>query len=137
MQDYEIDMNECGPMVLDALIKIKNELDPTLADPEFQTLPMLYSGAEDGLLEGPTWGAYWTQNSYGTSLTSMPFLQQLGFKGMSESQNWWFNNLADGTNPYGAQQGDEPPAQGWAPDGCSCDNGSPAGCNFKQAELIA
>jgi succinate dehydrogenase / fumarate reductase iron-sulfur subunit len=27
---YEIDLQECGPMVLDALIKIKNELDPTL-----------------------------------------------------------------------------------------------------------
>lgn len=30
MQTYEIDLNECGPMVLDALIKIKNENDPTL-----------------------------------------------------------------------------------------------------------
>eukprot|EP00043_Microstomoeca_roanoka_P029526 m.22162 g.22162 ORF g.22162 m.22162 type:complete len:263 (+) comp9260_c0_seq1:44-832(+) len=29
-QTYEIDLNECGPMVLDALIKIKNEVDPTL-----------------------------------------------------------------------------------------------------------
>ncbi len=27
---YEVDMAECGPMVLDALIKIKNEVDPTL-----------------------------------------------------------------------------------------------------------
>lgn len=27
---YTIDMNDCGPMVLDALIKIKNEIDPTL-----------------------------------------------------------------------------------------------------------
>jgi succinate dehydrogenase / fumarate reductase iron-sulfur subunit len=27
---YEIDMAACGPMVLDALIKIKNEIDPTL-----------------------------------------------------------------------------------------------------------
>jgi succinate dehydrogenase / fumarate reductase iron-sulfur subunit len=27
---YRIDMDECGPMVLDALIKIKNEVDPTL-----------------------------------------------------------------------------------------------------------
>ena len=27
---YEIDLAECGPMVLDALIKIKNEIDPTL-----------------------------------------------------------------------------------------------------------
>src|SRR5215208_7023108 len=27
---YEVDMAGCGPMVLDALIKIKNEIDPTL-----------------------------------------------------------------------------------------------------------
>ncbi|PHQ63338.1 MAG: succinate dehydrogenase iron-sulfur subunit, partial [Sphingobium sp.] len=27
---YEIDLDNCGPMVLDALIKIKNEYDPTL-----------------------------------------------------------------------------------------------------------
>ena len=27
---YEIDLDSCGPMVLDALIKIKNEQDPTL-----------------------------------------------------------------------------------------------------------
>ncbi len=27
---YEVDLDTCGPMVLDALIKIKNEMDPTL-----------------------------------------------------------------------------------------------------------
>ena len=27
---FEIDLDQCGPMVLDALIKIKNEIDPTL-----------------------------------------------------------------------------------------------------------
>ena len=27
---YWVDMNECGPMVLDALIWIKNSIDPTL-----------------------------------------------------------------------------------------------------------
>jgi succinate dehydrogenase / fumarate reductase, iron-sulfur subunit len=27
---YHVDMDECGPMVLDALVKIKNEQDPTL-----------------------------------------------------------------------------------------------------------
>lgn len=27
---YYVDLNDCGPMVLDALIKIKNEIDPTL-----------------------------------------------------------------------------------------------------------
>ena len=30
LQDYRVDLNTCGPMVLDALIKIKNEIDPTL-----------------------------------------------------------------------------------------------------------
>ena len=30
LDTYRIDMDECGPMVLDALIKIKNEVDPTL-----------------------------------------------------------------------------------------------------------
>lgn len=30
LKSYQIDLNDCGPMVLDALIKIKNEIDPTL-----------------------------------------------------------------------------------------------------------
>ncbi|MCH7509224.1 MAG: succinate dehydrogenase iron-sulfur subunit [Proteobacteria bacterium] len=31
MDSYEVDMDSCGPMVLDALIKIKNEIDPSLS----------------------------------------------------------------------------------------------------------
>ena len=30
VDSYDIDLDQCGPMVLDALIKIKNEIDPTL-----------------------------------------------------------------------------------------------------------
>ncbi|MEM8982207.1 MAG: succinate dehydrogenase iron-sulfur subunit [Pseudomonadota bacterium] len=30
MDTYEIDLDRCGPMVLDVLLKIKNEIDPTL-----------------------------------------------------------------------------------------------------------
>ncbi|CAH1412930.1 unnamed protein product [Lactuca virosa] len=30
LRNYEINLKECGPMVLDALIKIKNEIDPSL-----------------------------------------------------------------------------------------------------------
>ncbi|HAY45091.1 MAG TPA: succinate dehydrogenase iron-sulfur subunit [Gammaproteobacteria bacterium] len=30
VDSYELDMDACGPMVLDAIIKIKNEIDPTL-----------------------------------------------------------------------------------------------------------
>jgi hypothetical protein len=31
MQNYKVDVTECSPMVLDALLKIKNEQDPTLS----------------------------------------------------------------------------------------------------------
>ncbi|MQM17517.1 hypothetical protein Taro_050488, partial [Colocasia esculenta] len=30
LEEFQIDLNECGPMVLDALIQIKNEVDPSL-----------------------------------------------------------------------------------------------------------
>lgn len=30
MDTYQVDVDHCGPMVLDAIIKIKNEIDPTL-----------------------------------------------------------------------------------------------------------
>ncbi|VDO08110.1 succinate dehydrogenase [ubiquinone] iron-sulfur protein, mitochondrial, putative [Brugia malayi] len=30
LQKYDIDLDDCGAMILDALIKIKNEIDPTL-----------------------------------------------------------------------------------------------------------
>jgi succinate dehydrogenase / fumarate reductase iron-sulfur subunit len=30
LDSYTVDLDDCGPMVLDALIKIKNEIDPTL-----------------------------------------------------------------------------------------------------------
>ena len=30
MDSFEVDLDDCGPMVLDAIIKIKNEVDPTL-----------------------------------------------------------------------------------------------------------
>lgn len=30
MESYQLDLNKTGPMMLDALIRIKNELDPTL-----------------------------------------------------------------------------------------------------------
>ena len=30
MDTYEVDLDHCGPMVLDAIIKFKNEIDPSL-----------------------------------------------------------------------------------------------------------
>ena len=78
-----------------------------------QSVPMLYTGAHDALLEGPTWTAWWTQNSYGPTMTSLPFVAGPVFAWTAHSQSWWFNNMANGS---GAQYlGD----QGWAPGMCA------------------
>src|SRR5690242_9115474 len=36
-------------------------------DPELQNLAMLYTDVWNGFMEGPTWKAWWIQNSYGTT----------------------------------------------------------------------
>ena len=42
-------------------------------DPEFQNLSMFYQPpAWNGFVEGPTWGAWWIQNSYGPTYCSCP-----------------------------------------------------------------
>ena len=42
-------------------------------DPEFQNLSMLYTPVWNGFVEGPTWNAWWIQNSYGTTYCALPF----------------------------------------------------------------
>src|SRR5512143_553413 len=45
-------------------------------DPELQNLAMLYEPKWNGLVEGPTWDAWWIQNSYGTSYAILPLLAE-------------------------------------------------------------
>ena len=45
-------------------------------DPELQSLPMLYYPAWNGWVEGPTWDAWWIQNSYGPTYCALPFWQE-------------------------------------------------------------
>jgi hypothetical protein len=47
-----------------------------------------------------------------------------------QSQAWFFNNAANGSNPYADIYG----AQGWAPDGCLCDYAKPEFCKYKQGD---
>ena len=77
------------------------------------------------LLFCPSPGAYWTQNSYGTSMTTVPFLGDVALHGLRESQNWWLDNMADGTTSN-YHHGSDPTFS--APDGTMCDNGEPDGC---------
>ena len=45
-------------------------------DPEFQNVAMLYTPTWNGFVEGPTWGAWWIQNSYGPTYCALPFFQE-------------------------------------------------------------
>jgi len=86
-------------------------------DPEFQNLPMLYSPAWNGFVEGPTWGAWWIQNSYGPTYCALPFFQEPLTTFLQNAQDLWFNQMGDGRRKS---------ARDWvAPDGCLCDAASP------------
>ena len=96
------------------------------ADPEFQNLPMLYMPAWNGLVEGPTWGAWWIQNSYGTTYCALPFYQEPVLTFLQNSHDLWFDQMGDGKR-VGVHD--------WvAPDGSLCDAASPGWVHYKQGD---
>ncbi len=98
-------------------------------DPELQNLPMLYMPAWNGLVEGPTWGAWWIQNSYGTTYCALPFLQEPMTTFLQNSHDLWFDQMGDGktVRPFREFQ--------WVPpDGCLCDAASPGWFVAKQGD---
>ncbi|MCC6797117.1 MAG: hypothetical protein IT366_18515 [Candidatus Hydrogenedentes bacterium] len=95
-------------------------------DPEFQNLSMLYMPTWNGLVEGPTWGAWWIQNSYGTTYCALPFLQEPFTTFLQNSQDLWFSQMGDGKRAG---------YKDWvAPDGCLCDAASPGWIVYKQGD---
>ena len=98
-------------------------------DPEFQNLSMFYMPAWNGLVEGPTWDAWWVQNSYGPTYCALPFLQEPFLRFLQNSQDLWFDQMGDGETPrpFGGHQ--------WVPpDGCLCDAARPGWFVAKQGD---
>ncbi len=96
------------------------------ADPEFQNLPMLYMPSWNGLVEGPTWGAWWIQNSYGTTYCALPFFEEPFTTFLQNSHDLWFDQMGDGKRAS---------YKDWvAPDGCLCDAASPGSIIYKQGD---
>jgi hypothetical protein len=87
------------------------------ADPEFQNMAMLYDPQWNGLVEGPTWGAWWVQNSYGPTYCALPFYEEPFVTFLRNSQDLWFNKMGDGKTSYVWNGKDS-----WVPpDGCLMD----------------
>lgn len=96
------------------------------ADPEFQNFSMLYYPRWNGLVEGPTWDAWWIQNSYGTTLCALPVLEEPFTTFLQNSQDLWFDQMGDGKHAG---------EHGWiGPDGCLCDCARPGWIMFKQGD---
>jgi hypothetical protein len=86
-------------------------------DPEFQNMAMLYQPSWNGLVEGPTWGAWWVQNSYGTTFCALPFYEEPFVTFLQNAQDLWFNQMGDGKTSYVWNGKDS-----WVPpDGCLMD----------------
>lgn len=95
-------------------------------DPEFQHVPMLYMPEWNGLVEGPTWNAWWIQNSYGPTYCALPFYQEPLLTFLQNSHDLWFDQMGDGERAG---------AHNWvAPDGCLCDAARPGWVVYKQGD---
>lgn len=98
-------------------------------DPRLQNLAMLYMPSWNGLVEGPTWDAWWIQNSYGTSYSILPFLREPFLTFLQNSQDLWFDQMGDGK-----RVGATPPFDWVAPDGALCDAARPGWIIYKQGD---
>ncbi|MBI5095012.1 MAG: hypothetical protein HZB26_21585 [Candidatus Hydrogenedentes bacterium] len=93
---------------------------------EFQNISMLYNPTWNGFVEGPTWGAWWIQNSYGPTYCALPFYQEPYVTFLQNAQDLWFDQMGDGKHA-----GDK----GYvAPDGCLCDAAAPGVIYYRQGD---
>lgn len=98
-------------------------------NPVRQNLAMLYITNWNGLVEGPTWDAWWIQNSYGTTFAILPLLREPFLTFLQNSQDLWFDQMGDGK-----RVGASPPHDWVAPDGALCDAARPGWIVYKQGD---
>ncbi len=102
-------------------------------DPEFQNMAMLYSPEWNGLTEGPTWGAWWIQNSYGTTYCALPFYQEPFVTFLKNANDLWFDQMGDGHTVRPVSLSGK--RYEWIPpDGCLCDAARPGWFVAKQGD---
>jgi hypothetical protein len=95
-------------------------------DPEYQNISMLYTPWWNGFVEGPTWDAWWIQNSYGPTYCALPFYEEPYLTFLQNAQDLWFDQMGDGQR-IGARD--------WvAPDGSLCDAARPGWIMYKQGD---
>jgi hypothetical protein len=108
---------------LELLDTARRQFEP---DPHRQSVHMLYEPKWNGLVEGPTWDAWWIQNSYGTTFCWLPWMSEPYVTFVQNSQDLWFDHQGDG------KRADR---NGYvAPDGCLVDAASPTQHYYRQGD---
>jgi hypothetical protein len=93
---------------------------------EFQNMSMLYNPTWNGFVEGPTWDAWWIQNSYGPTYCALPFYQEPYTTFLQNAQDLWFDQMGD--DKHAGDKGYV------APDGCLCDAAAPGKIYYRQGD---
>jgi hypothetical protein len=91
---------------------------------------MLYEPQWNGFVEGPTWNAWWIQNSYGTEYTALPFFTEPYATFTRNSNALWWDQIGDGK-----RVGSPPPHEWIAPDGVLCDAARPGLIIRRQGDM--
>jgi hypothetical protein len=95
-------------------------------DPRYMNLAMLYEPRWNGFVEGPTWDAWWIQNSYGTTYAVLPIASDATAAFIANAQAMWFDKQGDGKRAD---------SNGYvAPDGCLVDAASPDAHYYRQGD---
>lgn len=98
-------------------------------DPQYQNMAMLYFPQWNGFVEGPTWDAWWIQNSYGTTYCALPIYDEPMITFLQNAQDLWFSQMGDGKTPRPFRD------LGWVPpDGALCDAARPGWFVAKQGD---
>lgn len=91
-----------------------------------ENLSMLYKPDWNGFVEGPTWNAWWIQNSFGPTYSMLPFMDKAYQTFIFNSQDLWFrmqgNGVRKGINGY------------VGPKGALCDAATPNGAYYRQGD---
>jgi len=95
-------------------------------NPRMENLSMLYDPEWNGFVEGPTWNAWWIQNSFGPTFTMLPFMNKAYQTFVFNSQALWFDHIGNGI-----RKGNN----GFiGPKGVLCDAATPKGAWYKQGD---
>jgi len=95
-------------------------------NPWGENLSMLYTTDWNGFVEGPTWDAWWIQNSFGPTYTMLPFLNKAYQTFVRNAQALWFDHMGNGVRAG---------KLGFvAPVGALCDCASPTLVVYRQGD---